>query len=278
MTVAGGPDPVLRIGMEAKATNGFDVGTPRPDRGATPTTGNRAFFESPALDLASDYRPVAETGSWTMTVDTTHEAAGIELSWTASTLLTSGLYLLEVNEADAPLDATNLIAMADQQSLSIEPDVVRRFQVLYGAVPYFVKQVLGWQVTAHPVTIEPVDLAGLRAQGLYGGFRWNGTTLVLEQDFQPGSGYFNFWPLTARTVPLTGILEPIIQSTLTPGWHMIGQRALPPFGDLDAGSFVENSDEILIVWSWDPQERAYSRHYGLFEPGVGYWVYILPLL
>ena len=278
MTVAGGPDPVLRIGMEAKATNGFDVGTPRPDRGATPTTGNRAFFESPALDLASDYRPVAETGSWTMTVDTTHEAAGIELSWTASTLLTSGLYLLEVNEADAPLDATNLIAMADQQSLSIEPDVVRRFQILYGAVPYFVKQVLGWQVTAHPVTIEPVDLAGLRAQGLYGGFRWNGTTLVLEQDFQPGSGYFNFWPLTARTVPLTGILEPIIQSTLTPGWHMIGQRALPPFGDLDAGSFVENSDEILIVWSWDPQERAYSRHYGLFEPGVGYWVYILPLL
>ena len=138
---------------------------PRPDRGATPTTGNRAFFESPALDLASDYRPVAETGSWTMTVDTTHEAAGIELSWTASTLLTSGLYLLEVNEADAPLDATNLIAMADQQSLSIEPDVVRRFQILYGAVPYFVKQVLGWQVTAHPVTIEPVDLAGLRAQG-----------------------------------------------------------------------------------------------------------------
>ena len=97
--------------------------------------------------------------------------------------------------------------------------------------------------------------------------------------FQPGSGYFNFWPLTARTVPLTGILEPIIQSTLTPGWHMIGQRALPPFGDLDAGSFVENSDEILIVWSWDPAgseptvaTMAYS------SPGVGYWVYILPLL
>lgn len=223
--------------------------------------------------LASDYRPLATTTIWKLTV-TVPKASTWQVAWDGSGLPTTGSAVLIPSnaawEATGPQTNLRLAGSRDLVNEGAELATFRFLVVVSENVQVTYNLCRGWNLIGVPLEADADSVAAFLAdEHLWVIYEWSEATgYTIPSTLKAGRGYWVYSLTDGVSVSLTGI--PRVGSVaVTSGWNLV---ASGKDGAEDPGS---SNAAVMSSWMWDALSLAYVQPgQGGIPATCGVWVFV----
>ncbi len=260
----------LTIGGDSCASRDFDAGLDEAMDSVRMTYSN--FFLHDQDTLARDIQPwcLPYTDSIGWKIITGDSLANpVSISWEPADLPQIENYCFQLSGGNLNLDMSISSSAQISHAQLIQIDYTPRpVQVNYEF------PIAGWYLISVPVYPANQRVNAILSHDMAAYIFNNRQTIYQQVDsLLPNSGYW-LHVASPQTLTITGIPVYELQSTLSPGWHLIGSPLAPV-------TFNDPNDEpdgtITSVHGWDTNTQSvipiYPAGTALLEPMKGYWIY-----